>query len=343
MPHRRFALLAALLSALLVSMPAAAVMPDGWSAPVRALATGAKPAHSMAADALGYVHIALASGATNGIVYLSNETGSWRHEQVTTHADLDPSIAVDTNGYVYIAFARTDGAKGIYLLSNASGSWVESLRHAGADRYPSIAVRGVHLYLAFKTAAASLMYQSNSSGSWLSHTVEAGCCAGAPSLRLTTTGLPRIAYSRLQSGVARALRFASRDAGGAWTLQRIDASASSDPTLVLGQSDDPYVIYVRHLGGTYWAYRGATGSSWSLHMLNTAAHMRPDMEVYYANLYFVYGTSQTLYYTYSSSGIFAGYVLSNTHHDSNPEFEGSRIIFNRASGTSGDGIYFTSH
>jgi len=55
----------------------------------------------------------------------------------------------------------------------------------------------------------------------------------------------------------------------------------------------------------------------------------------------VYGTSQTLYFTTFTSGYLSAYVLSNTHNDSNPEFEGSRIIFNRASGTSSDGIFFT--
>lgn len=342
MPYRHLVLLAVLVAALLVSMPAGAVAMTGWTTPVRALAAGSKPAHSMASDALGKVHIAVAGSATGGIVYVTNAYGAWKHEQVTIHADLDPSIAVDTDGYVSIAFARTDGAKGIYLVSNATGSWVESLRHAGADRSPSIAVRGVHTYLAFKTAANSLMYQSNSSGTWKSHVVEAGCCAGAPSLRLTTTGLPRIAYARLQGGVARALRLALRNAAGSWSLHTVDASASSDPTMALGQHDEVYVIYVRHLGGTYWAYGGVTGSNWTYNQLNSAAHMKPDMEVYYANLYFVYGTPQTLYYTYSSSGIFAGYVLSNTHKDSNPEYAGNRIIFNRASGTSGDGIFFTS-
>jgi hypothetical protein len=303
---------------------------------------GGKPAHSMITDSLGYVHIAVAGSATAGIIYVTNASGSFTHEQVTSQADLDPSITVDADGYVSIAFARTDGLnKGIYVTSNASGSWVEHLRHAGADRSPSIAVRGVHTYLAFRSAANSLIYTSNASGTWQSHVVEAGCCAGAPSLRLTTTGLARIAYARLQGGVARALRFASRNASGAWSLQTIDASASGDPTVAMGEHDDIYVIYVRHLGGTYWAWRGATGSSWTLNATNSAAHMKPDMEAYGANLWLVFGTSQTLYFTYSSSGIFAGYTLSTTHKDSNPEFASNRIIFNRASGTSGDGIYYT--
>jgi hypothetical protein len=340
-PHRRLALLAAFVSALLVSMTATATPMPGWSTPVRALAAASKPAHSLAADSLGNVHIAVAGSATGGIKYVTNAYGAWYREQVTTNADVDPAIAVDSDGYAYIAFARTDGVKGIYVASNGTGSWVVDLRHAGADRSPSIEVRGGHVYLAFKTAAGSLMYLSDSSGTWQSHVVEAGCCAGAPSLRLTSTGLVRIAYAKLQSGVARALRFASRSGSGVWSLQTIDASASSDPTVVFGDQDDPYVVYVRHLGGSYWAHREATGTHWDYHLLNTAAHMKPDMEVFHANLYFVFGTPQTLYYTASTSGYFFGYVLSNTHKDSNPEFAGSRIIFNRSGTTSGDGIYFT--
>jgi hypothetical protein len=341
-PHRHLALLAAFVSALLVSMPAAATpMPGNWSTPARAWAVGSKPAHSMAADPLGNVHIAVAGSATGGIKYITNAYGPWHREQVTTNADLDPSIAVDADGYAYIAFARTDGVKGIYVASNATGYWVVDLRHAGADRLPSIAIRDGHVHLAFKTAAGSLMYLSNSTGTWQSHVVEAGCCAGSPSLRLTSTGLVRIAYSKLQSGVARALRFASRNGSGAWSLQTIDASASNDPTLALGQHDDPYVIYVRHLGGTYWTHREATGSIWTPTRLDSASHMKPDMEVYYANFYMVYGTTQTLYFTTFTSGYLSAYVLSNTHKDSNPEFEGSRIIFNKSGTTSGDGIYFT--
>jgi hypothetical protein len=342
-PHRQIALLAALLSALLVSVPASATPPiSGYSTPVRILAADSKPAHSMITDGLGNVHIAVAGSATGGVIYLTNSSGSFAHEQVTTNADLDPSITVDGDGYVYIAFARTDGVKGIYVATNATanGSWAVNLRHAGADRSPSIAIRGVHIYLAFRSAANSLVYTSNSSGSWQAHTVEAGCCAGAPSLRLTTTGLPRIAYARLQGGVARALRFASRNGGGVWSLQTIDASASGDPTVAMGENNDIYVVYVRHLGGTYWAWRGATGSNWSLTATNSAAHMKPDIEAYHANLWLVFGTSQTLFFTYSSSGIFAGYTLSTTHKDSNPEFSSNRIIFNRASGGAGPGIYF---
>lgn len=345
MSGRFLPVVVATIATLLVSGPAGAV-PGGWSAPLRVLATRTVPAHSMAVDSLGHVHIAVEGGATSGIVYVTNETGSWTHLRITTHADLDPSIAVDTDGYVHIAFARTDaGMKGIYLATNATGSWTAQLRQGGAARHPSLAVRGTHSYVAFQSAAGSLVYQSNASGAWQSHTVEAGCCAGPPSLRLTSTGLPRIAWARLQSGVARSLRFASRSSGGTWTLQTPDSSASGNPTLVLGDTNDPWIIYVQHVGGTYYAHRGATGSSWSLNLLNSTAHLRPDMAVYHGADYFVYGNPQTLYYANGSGGIIFGNVMTSTGHDSNPEIEqfggGVRVIFNRASGTTADGIYFT--
>jgi hypothetical protein len=344
-PHRQIALLAALLTAVLASAPAGAV-PGGWSLPVRVLAARSTPAHSLAVDGLGNVHIAVEGGATAGIVYVTNQTGSWTHKRVTTHTDLDPSIGIDADGFVHIAFARSDaGSKGIYIATNRTGPWVETLRHAGADRTPTLALRGARTYLAFKTAGGSLMYQSDASSSWQSHTVEVGCCAGAPSMRLTTAGQPRIAYSRLQHGVAGALRFASRNAGGGWTLQTADTASSSSPTLVLGDANDPWIVYVRHLGGTYFAHRNAYGSNWGQTQLNSSAHVRPDMAVYHAAVYFVYGTPKTLYYSNGSGGIIFGQVMTNTHHDSSPEIElvggGVRVVFNRASGTSADGIVFT--
>ncbi len=158
----------------------------------------------MAADSQGYVHIALAGSATGGITYTTNSFGSWYHEQVTSHADRDPSIAVDSDGYVYIAFARTDDVKGIYVASIATGSWVETLRHTGADRSPSIAVRGSHMYLAFKTEANSLMYQSNSSGSWQSKDGRG---------RMLCRGALTVAQGRYHRGLSR--RWAT--AGCVWS------------------------------------------------------------------------------------------------------------------------------
>ena len=137
--HRRHLGLAALLAvaaAFAVAAAPVAAVPTGWTSPLRVFAAKGGPAHSMAVDANGVVHIATEGGSTAaGIWYVTNDGGSWHHEQVTSGDDHSPSLAVDDLG-VHIAFTRRGSEAGTWTVTNGTGEWVATQRHNGADGVP---------------------------------------------------------------------------------------------------------------------------------------------------------------------------------------------------------------
>jgi hypothetical protein len=172
----------------------------------------------MAVDADGGVHIAAAigigAGDSRGIIYLTNSSGVWTDEQVTTappgqddlEFDGEPDIAVDAEGTVWIAFTRYDCggctptiSEGVYVMSNVGGSWTQPEQIAGSQAYgPSLDVRAgvAHLAYSFGQMPEALTYPvyyaTNKSGTWVSTRITTD--ARLAQVAVGLDGVARVAY-----------------------------------------------------------------------------------------------------------------------------------------------------
>ncbi len=349
--RRSLAPIAALAALLLLGAPAAAVAP-GWTHPHLVFAERFLPAHSMVVDAAGRVHIAVEGPLTGGIWYVTNASGSWVTTQVSHQVDVEPSISLD-GGHVYIAFVRKDPdtfkPKSLWTATDASGFWVTTKRHVGRDHNPSLQVHGGTYSIAFwtKGAGGGLQYLTNSGGPWSLSTIDATCCAsGGPSLRMTMGGLARVAYPDGSTASGTGLKLAERSVGGAWSIRTVDSASSEWPELVIN-GDAKLVIAYLHKGvGTYVA--GRTGGAWGHSQVGNGYLYPPDIAVWGSGV-----TSSTaiivgksgIITIYTSGDIASHFDLVHTGNDSNGEIEQHggvlQVIFNRASGGTGDGIYYT--
>jgi hypothetical protein len=121
---------------------------------------------SIGVDADGFVHVAAASGEASpeqGIWYLTNRSGSWAVVKVAGPSDRhpdglfrNPSLAVDGDGSVWIAFTRWPGASelggsdGIFYVTDASGQWADPVLIDGPDfDSPALVVRDGAIHVAY--------------------------------------------------------------------------------------------------------------------------------------------------------------------------------------------------
>jgi hypothetical protein len=348
----RFSMSTAAVVGALVMLAAPVVAIPGWSTPTRVFAARFAPAHSMALDSTGHALIASEGGLTPGIWLTTNQPtagggASWFNLQLTHKSDATPSIAVWNDRY-YIAFVRRDPntgkSKGLWTVTNATGTIVVTKRDAGPDYNPSVAIHNGRWAIAFSQAGSDhrLTFLSNLSGSWHSETVDSTCCHGSLSLRLTDTGLARLAYSDGSPGTSTGLKVAARNATGHWSFHAVDTHPVDSPSLVLDSNQDSHVVYVRINQGTWYAVSG--GSSWADIHINGASLNAPDIALdAFGGPHIVTGNNGVITYTTNSGTAWVATQLTFTHTDFDPEIEfhnGSRVIFNRESGGTGDGIYF---
>jgi hypothetical protein len=186
--------------------------------PVSLVLAGSFDDVAVAADAEGHAHVAAGygvDGAKRGLVYLTDVSGTWTSQQITAppvgqddlEYDGEPSIAIDTDGSVWIAFTRYQCAgctptisDGIFVMSNVSGSWSQpALVDGPQSNSPSIAVSGgvAHVAYAFgqmpEQPSYPVMYATNADGTWstLGLTAE----GRNPSVVIGSDGRPHVAFT----------------------------------------------------------------------------------------------------------------------------------------------------
>ena len=170
---------------------------DGWIGPDR-ISTRNYGELSLAIDDEGIAHAAAELG--DGIFYLTNASGSWTRERLSRAPsggdDQYPSIAIDDDGSLWIAFTRWAiwepcidvcvrperfQNDGIYYLTYAGVGWPQP-RLALADAVMgSMVVRDGHVHLAYYEASRedAIRYATGSSGEWQSRQVAASASSYA--------------------------------------------------------------------------------------------------------------------------------------------------------------------
>jgi hypothetical protein len=337
------ALLAALACVTVVALPATAV-PAGWTTPRQVLAERFGPAHSTAVDADGFVHVAVEGLTSPGIWYLTNAGGmGWSSLKVTHKPDYHPSIAVFADGRVVIAFDRraTEGGStsiGVFTVSNRTGTFQVRRRYDGNGKYPSVDAAGNQRFdLVFQGPGHSLLYRRvTDSGTVGSTITAASCCAGTASIDLDA-GHPHVLYSeRHGAGYTGRLRYAFR-IGSAWHTQTIDSHRTRDPEIRIDQGTfEPVYVYVRPASGT-WLRAGGVGGFGPV-QIAPGYFDPPDV----AGRFAVAGNDTRIKLVRIYADPPSAIILAAGF---DPEIEVGngqpRVVFNRASGTTNDGIFFT--
>ena len=344
-----------LAAMLIVAMPAAAV-PSGWTSPTRVYTDSSAPTHAMVTDPAGYTHIATQRGSS-GIWYVTNASGSWASCQLSSGNDREPSIAYG-GGVVHVAFARrTSGQEGIYSTSSdrpgsaAGCGWAITRRYAGKSSDPSLAAYEGTLSIAFRSTYRKLKFAKGpaSSDTWnVLEVIDTNCCTSAPSLDLTTTGAPRVAYG---DGTRKALglRYAVR-AGAGWKKSKVSGGRVLHVSMVLDKSpgvfappsNAPKIVYVLKKRGTYLATKGSSyaGGAWGNRFFGKYFGS-PDVSHSSNVTNLIYGGSGRLIWVRMSGAIWQPQTFSSTGRDVKPQLHGSVVTFARKSGA--PGIYYTHH
>jgi hypothetical protein len=193
-----------------------------------------------------------------------------------------------------------------------------------------------------------LLYFAGSPSSWSLATIDATCCAtGGPSLRLNAGGLARVAYPDGSMGSPTGLRFAKRSPAGSWSIENVDSHPSEWPELAYNEDNKPVIVYVHKGIGTFVTTSGPSG--WTHSQVGHGYVDPPDIALWGSgisgNSAIIVGKSGVIAIYTASTSVAYHYNLVATGNDSNGEIEQYggklRVIFNRSSGGTGDGIYYT--
>jgi len=217
---------------------------------------------SIAVDSSDSVHISYgdsSSGYPNylfNLKYATNASGSWVIEIVDSNGWVgeNTSIAVDFSGGVHISYGDYTNYPYFYpkYATNASGSWVtEIVDDSGVLQSiskTSIAVDSsdnVHIgyvYERYFPSSASpkfyLKYSSNSSGSWVTETVDSGGKAGRyASVAIDSTDNVHISYVTDQGLMHKT------NASGSWVAEIVDSGGSWSNSIATDSRDNVHISY----------------------------------------------------------------------------------------------------
>lgn len=279
---------AAALATVAVATTAGAATPAAFGEPAT-FAAGNYVDMDSALDKDGHLHVAAAT-ASGSIVYLTNRSGSVTKRVVAKVVPGDrrfeePSIALDKNGRVHIAFTQAgDGGfdcgfcpEGVVLVSDrgrTAGTFPAPKIVGKAGSYaPDLAIRGTKRYLAYFTGLTgleadpgTLWLRTDASGAWTTRKAAGGIMAFgrfAPSIVVTSTGLARIAFE--DEGIKVA--FAGTTIGS-FSVDTITNTTvdDRDPVLLLNPSEGPLVLFTSDPSGTAndgVFLRAKAGASWA--------------------------------------------------------------------------------
>jgi hypothetical protein len=229
---------------------------------------------SIVLDDDGNVHIAYfddyeANNTTRGRLCYANDMDGWNVTVVddsTAMTGLNPSIALDSAGWVHIAyFDNSVGQKVLKYVNNEGGNWSVPIillpGTADVGRFSAIAVDGegtVHIAYYYQ-GSKDLMYSNNRQGFWVpesidnSHSVE-----GRVSLALNSSGMPQVAYYNDDG-----LMYAKRNATS-WGSTMLDANneLGGGISLFIDAQDQSYITY-HNEDLTLLKYINNVGGEWN--------------------------------------------------------------------------------
>ncbi len=228
---------------------------------------------SIAVDSEGNVHIAFfdeykVNNVSYGqLCYANNVNGCWTVVTVdnsTPMVGMNPSLAVDSKGWVHISYYDATGLKVLKYINNVGGVWSIPIlldQSGNSGMYSSLAIGAndsVHVaYL--NQRSKNLMYVTNAHG-FLDYDLidDSETVSGRVSLALDPQGVPHIAYYS-DDGLAYA-----EQNGTAWDITLLDADneLGGGISLFIDGQDHSYVTYYNEIS-TLLKYINNTGGEWN--------------------------------------------------------------------------------
>ena len=246
----------------------------GWVGPQR---VGTRPYDelSLVLDKDGVAHAA--AELNDAIFYLTNASGRWTRERVTTHleggSDREPSIAYDpVDGYLSVAFTRYSryecfelgcypaDSLGISVLNNYGSEWSQPIVAARSNAVrPVLRIGNAGDHLAYELVGRRNTWVHHASPydpgpTWNDTRLGVG---HSPSLQVGSDDLPRIAF--IDEGVFYAV---AESPAGPFDVEPVPGVAGW-PELLLGDTDQPHIVYTGW--DEPWSILHTTwnGSSWT--------------------------------------------------------------------------------
>jgi hypothetical protein len=248
--------------------------PTGWIGPER-ISTRAYEQLSLVIDNDGIAHAA--AELNDGIFYLTNASGSWTRERVSTPvaggSDRNPSMTYDADeDYLALSFTRYGlyecyelgcypaNSLGIYVVTNYSGTWSAPFAVTGSDTdYHQLRAGRGQLHLAYEALGGESSFVHHATDSSPGPTwVDVRLAEGhSPSLQVGRDGLPRIAFN--DDGVFFAT---ASSTDGPFSVERVPAIVGW-PELLLGEDDVAHIVFTSWEDPWSIMYTTSTGSGWS--------------------------------------------------------------------------------
>jgi hypothetical protein len=273
------------ISAVLACSSTAGAWPAGWTGSLKIHSTHGLDEEdvSLAVTADGRAHVAISpyegDFGEQGLFYTS-ETGTriWTSEQVTTKYDASPSLVVDADGTVTIAFERfapddLSNPIGIYIASKVGGTWSIKRIYHGYAYSPSLQRLNGHDYLAFYGPTSQVYYATNALGTWHFSRFGTHCCGPQVFLRMAPDGTPRIAWEDSPAGPPYGARY-SLKVNGHWHTTSLGSTLGSMAFVLVG--DRPYIAFG---SGGRPLLRSLVNGHWSKTSIGPSGYVPIDMTV----------------------------------------------------------------
>lgn len=196
---------------------------------------------SLRLNAQGVPHIARNDNIGRLVVSYKDGNGNWVHPLVPNATLVTyPSLAMNAQSEPRVSYAETNGQLRYVERTGWNWSLPVTLSAYGHASNSSLTVdaQGNPKIAWYDPAMSDVRYIERNGSTWSSQVrIDYG---QAPSLALDPSGLPRIAY--YANGV---LLYASRNAGGVWSITPADTSgdAGASPSLALNAQGSPHVAY----------------------------------------------------------------------------------------------------
>jgi len=248
-------------------------MPSSWGSPIVLVPAAEQYVPDLAVHPNGTTHIVYQKGIGNSaeIRYLTNATGAWVDEAITTNAvpDHSPAVAVDGDDRPHVAWAGFDTQSGkgkIFYARREAGTWTVQRIAAsylgdywiGAMPRISVSVGGIAqiAYRAGNYLSYRVDHANKVSGSWQIQTLPTENAEDfACSIRTDPYGVVRIATSGADGfGLPARTHFrASFDRGVTWTpATRVSGSYSAaGPVLVVDWFGISHIAWEETAGNFY--------------------------------------------------------------------------------------------
>jgi hypothetical protein len=122
--------------------------------------------NDIALDSRGNVHISYWSWERAALKYITNDSGAWAIESISSATWDKTSIAIDSQDNVHIAFMIHEIT---YHITNSSGSWERKQVHSSAN--PEILVDSGDVLHIFSNDGHSVYHSINQNGSWATNEI----------------------------------------------------------------------------------------------------------------------------------------------------------------------------